>query len=200
MGTAVSTTHKPTRRRILDAACALFLKQGYHGTSMRQIAAQAQLAVSGIYNHFPSKEAIFEVVLLQHHPIQEILPLLQESPRVDLPTFIQMLAERLQQAFQRQPDFLTLMVIEAVEFRMRHMGDFYSTLLPDALHAFEQIVARTPNMRAIPTAMIIRSLAGLFISYFITDIVLVPAPLPEFKQDAMQHFIDIYLHGILRGG
>ena len=33
-----------TRQRILDAALELFCRQGYHGTSMRQIATRAGLA------------------------------------------------------------------------------------------------------------------------------------------------------------
>jgi|Deesub1362A_J573_1020465.scaffolds.fasta_scaffold03633_2 AcrR family transcriptional regulator len=199
MGQHLPSRDQPTRRRILDVACSLFLKQGYHGTSMRQIADHAQLAVSGIYNHFPSKETLFETVLLEHHPIQEILPMLQQDPKVDLPTFIQMVADRLLRAFQRRPQFLTLMVIEAVEFQMRHIGELYSSLLPGALQTFEQIVARTPNLRPIPTIMLIRTLAGLFVSYFITDIIQIPKILPDYRQDAMTHFIDIYLRGILRG-
>lgn len=40
---------------LLDAALACFVAQGYHGTTMRDIAARAGLAVSASYYYFPSK-------------------------------------------------------------------------------------------------------------------------------------------------
>jgi AcrR family transcriptional regulator len=50
---------KNSRANILRAAHDLFLQQGYHGTSMRQIAEGAGTALGAIYNHFPGKETIF---------------------------------------------------------------------------------------------------------------------------------------------
>ena len=37
-----------TRLAIEDAALSLFMEQGYHATSMRQIAERAELALGGI--------------------------------------------------------------------------------------------------------------------------------------------------------
>src|SRR5512138_2178270 len=68
-----------TRLAIEDAAIHLFLEQGYHATSMRQIADRAQLALGGIYNHFSSKEDIFEAIILDQHPYKKILPLILEA-------------------------------------------------------------------------------------------------------------------------
>ncbi len=65
-----------TRLAIEDAAIQLFLEQGYHATSMRQIAEHAGLALGGIYNHFSSKEEIFEAIIIDQHPYKKILPLI----------------------------------------------------------------------------------------------------------------------------
>ncbi len=65
-----------TRLAIEDAAIQLFLEQGYHATSMRQIAEHAELALGGIYNHFSSKDEIFEAIILDQHPYKKILPLI----------------------------------------------------------------------------------------------------------------------------
>lgn len=43
---------------ILDAALACFVEHGYHGTSIRTIAAAAGLSVPGLYHHYPSKQAL----------------------------------------------------------------------------------------------------------------------------------------------
>ncbi|MBK9007275.1 MAG: TetR/AcrR family transcriptional regulator [Anaerolineae bacterium] len=63
-----------TRLAIEDAAMNLFLKQGYAATSMRQIADAVGLALGGIYNHFSSKEEIFEGIIIDKHPYKQILP------------------------------------------------------------------------------------------------------------------------------
>ena len=67
-----------TRSLLLDTAHLLFVNQGYAATSMRQIAESAGLALGGIYNHFPSKEAVFQTILMERHPYQQIMPLLKE--------------------------------------------------------------------------------------------------------------------------
>lgn len=47
---------------IVAAACRAFLEQGYDGTTMDLVAAEANVTKKTIYNHFPSKEALFEAV------------------------------------------------------------------------------------------------------------------------------------------
>ncbi|MGE5464674.1 MAG: TetR/AcrR family transcriptional regulator, partial [Syntrophothermus sp.] len=68
-----------TRLAIESAAIQLFLEQGYHATSMRQIAEHAGLALGGIYNHFSSKDEIFEAIIIDRHPYKRILPLILEA-------------------------------------------------------------------------------------------------------------------------
>lgn len=47
------------RKHILDAAKALFLKCGYHGSSMNQIAKEAGVTKLTVYNHFQDKDNLF---------------------------------------------------------------------------------------------------------------------------------------------
>lgn len=47
------------RRAILDAATKVFLKDGYSGTNMEEIAALSAVSKQTIYKHFASKEALF---------------------------------------------------------------------------------------------------------------------------------------------
>ena len=46
-------------KQILEAAKSLFLKHGYHGSSMNQIAAEAQVSKLTVYNHFQDKDTLF---------------------------------------------------------------------------------------------------------------------------------------------
>lgn len=52
-----------TRRRLLDAAWSVFARQGYDGTSVKQIADEAGYTTGAIYAHFESKEELFLALL-----------------------------------------------------------------------------------------------------------------------------------------
>jgi len=47
------------RKAILDAATEVFLKSGYLGTNMDEIAALSGVSKQTVYKHFSSKEALF---------------------------------------------------------------------------------------------------------------------------------------------
>ncbi len=47
-----------TDQRILEAATALFSEKGYHGTSIREVAAAVGIKAGSLYNHFPGKEEL----------------------------------------------------------------------------------------------------------------------------------------------
>ena len=56
-----------TRGLILLAGLALFAEHGFHGTSIRDIAAEAAVQSASLYAHFPSKEAILAELVLAGH-------------------------------------------------------------------------------------------------------------------------------------
>lgn len=51
------------RRAVLDAATDIFLQNGYAGTSMDEIAAQAAVSKQTVYKQFASKEALFVTII-----------------------------------------------------------------------------------------------------------------------------------------
>jgi AcrR family transcriptional regulator len=63
VGVGLQTEEITGRARVLDAAAELFVRQGYVGTTLRQIAAATGIKAGSIYHHFESKEALFVAVL-----------------------------------------------------------------------------------------------------------------------------------------
>ena len=51
------------RRQIVEVACVMFADRGYRGTTVRDIAREAAINEAVIYQHFPSKEALFAASL-----------------------------------------------------------------------------------------------------------------------------------------
>lgn len=52
-----------TRERMLDAAEALFAKEGYHGTSMRDVAEATETRIALVTYHFGTKDVLFNKVV-----------------------------------------------------------------------------------------------------------------------------------------
>ena len=50
---------------MLSSALECFTEQGYHGTTIRQVAARTGLSVPGLYHHYPSKHALL-VAIMSH--------------------------------------------------------------------------------------------------------------------------------------
>jgi TetR/AcrR family transcriptional regulator, mexJK operon transcriptional repressor len=51
------------RRAILEAAATVFLRNGYLGTSMDEIAARAGVSKQTVYKHFADKERLFSEIV-----------------------------------------------------------------------------------------------------------------------------------------
>jgi AcrR family transcriptional regulator len=56
-------TGKASRARIIEIAFDHFAANGYRGSSMSKIAAEAGMSQPGLLHHFPSKVALLEAVL-----------------------------------------------------------------------------------------------------------------------------------------
>jgi AcrR family transcriptional regulator len=54
--------HPDRRESILEAALGCFVERGFHGTTIPEIAARAQVATGTLYHYFESKEALVNVL------------------------------------------------------------------------------------------------------------------------------------------
>ncbi len=55
-----------TRERIIKAGAHLFSTQGFHQTSSKKIAREADLSIGSFYNHFKDKKELFLTIYQQH--------------------------------------------------------------------------------------------------------------------------------------
>jgi AcrR family transcriptional regulator len=188
-----------TRQAIIEAAYSLFIEQGFHATSMRQIAQQAGMAVGGIYNHFASKEAIFDVLIIEKHPYRQIIPILQSAPGDTLEAFARNGAQTIVAELNRRPDFLKLILIEIIEFNGRHMPILFKTIYPQVEPLLERFNVPDSRLREIPLPIIMRTFIGLFISYYLLHYVAIADQDPGLLAGSeASQLVDIFLNGILK--
>jgi AcrR family transcriptional regulator len=189
-----------TRQAIIQAAHRLFVQQGYHGTSMRQIAKKAQIALGGLYNHFDGKEDVFHAVYLEYHPYKETLPAILAAEGETIEAFVRDAIGRMIAALEDRPEFMNLMFIELVEFNSVHAHELFARLLPQTEPMIQRLVATNrERLRPIPFLMLYRMFFGLFFAYYLTELILAREAPPEFRENAVDHFVDAFLYGILKG-
>lgn len=70
------------RNQILDAAQRCFKKQGFHKTTLRDIAQEFGMSAGHIYNYFSNKEAIIEALVELR--TQEFLDMIDTDKFADL--------------------------------------------------------------------------------------------------------------------
>jgi AcrR family transcriptional regulator len=186
-----------TRQTIMEAAYDLFLEQGYAATSMRQIAERAGLALGGIYNHFLNKDAIFCELILERHPYRQILPIMLSAPADDPEGFVRSAARTMVDELGKRPDFIKLMLIEIVEFNGRNMPKIMESVLPEILPLIQQFSQQRGLLRDIPPFIFFRAFLGLFVSYYITELLIGDSPIIKKQDHALDHFVEIFLHGVL---
>ena len=192
------TKGETTRIAVEDAAIELFLEHGYHATSMRQIAEHAGLALGGIYNHFKSKEEIFEGIIVDKHPYRTILPAVLEAKGDSAEEFLKNAVNIAMVELGENPVFIKLMFIEMVEFNGMHGSLMLKEIAPKALPIFEKLVKTRKSLRVTNPAMLMRSFFGMIISYYITDILISNSVISKLMpKNPMDAYADIFLHGII---
>jgi AcrR family transcriptional regulator len=197
MNETAITKGERTQAEIVEAAYHLFLERGYHGTSMRQIAQAAGIALGGIYNHFSSKEDIFRAVLLAHHPYYDVFPALMLSEGETMEEILRDGARRIVAILEDRQDFLNLLFIELVEFKATHFPEFFNRIFPEVLKFSQRFADMRNKLRPIPVPILARSFIGLFFSYVITEIMIGKNLPQEWQDNALDHFVDIYLYGVI---
>jgi AcrR family transcriptional regulator len=111
------TRHSAVPERIIHSAVVLFSRQGYHGTSAREIARLAQVSEVTVYRYFEHKEDIFRSALdLSFSDVKPRLKVLApasrcEPPEVMLPRIVSL----LQNIVSFSPELLRLIAIAFLE-------------------------------------------------------------------------------------
>ena len=116
-------TPKSTVRtdKMLQAAGKLFARQGYHGTSTREIARLAGVSENTLFRHFDHKEELFWSTLRSYSAElkfrRDVLEGLTQcsSPEVVLPKIIEMLADTV----DFRPELLRLIAVAFVELHKK---------------------------------------------------------------------------------
>src|ERR1700752_2504858 len=120
-------TGQQSKQRILDAARARFMRDGYERATVRRIAADAGVDVAMVYYFFGNKEGLFSASVLTgpEHPLHQLATLLDEGTEQIGPRLVRRMFERWDKGDAFEP-LLTLFRSAAIQPLAR--GGLHDTL------------------------------------------------------------------------
>ncbi|MBX7220159.1 MAG: TetR/AcrR family transcriptional regulator [Blastocatellia bacterium] len=140
------------KEQIEEVAKKLFIQQGFHATSIRSIAEDAEISLGNLYNYFTTKDEILETIIRKYnrvieHELDQIFSQMWE------PLEYQSLVEfgkRVRDLVNQHQDYWLLMYIDVLEFNNQHfrkMFDGVSARLEEKFAAYYEKLRETGRLR-----------------------------------------------------
>jgi AcrR family transcriptional regulator len=194
-----SQTEEATRTRIIKAAQRLFARQGYDGTTTRDLAVAAKVAEGTLFRHFPNKKAILiEVATLGW--VEILTDLLTELSEMGSYQAVAQVMRRRMLNLHENADMMRVCFMEAQfhpELRDRVQSEVISKMTNVAEAFFETAMEKGIYRRMNPK-IVAQVFVGMFaIAGFSHDTIMEPGASPQAIKEMAEGISDIFLNGVL---
>lgn len=195
----MSPTESETRTRILKAALRLFARQGYDGTTTRDLAEAANVAEGTLFRHFSNKKAILIEVATQGW-VEILTDLLTELSGMGSYKAVAQVMKRRMLHLHENADMLRVCFMEAQfhpELR-EHVQSEVIDKMTDVAEAFFQTAMDQGVYRQMDPKMVARVFLGMFaIAGFSQSTIMAPGAAATEMQHMAEGLADIFLNGVL---
>ena len=126
------------KSRIEEAARQLFIKQGFHATSMRNIAAGAGTSLGNVYNYYRTKEEILGSIIDKYQTTIDgrLRSIFDEIDEPLKPEALMRFGGQIKKMVNDHHDFWLLMYIDVLEFENRHFRKMFEGLVHNLRRRF----------------------------------------------------------------
>jgi AcrR family transcriptional regulator len=196
---SVPPTEAETQTRILQAARRLFARQGYDGTTTRELAQAAGVAEGTIFRHFENKKAILIEVATQGW-VEILTDLLTELSEMASYKAIGQVMRRRMLNLHQNADLMRVCFMEA-QFHPDLREQIQTEVIvkmTDVAEAFfetamDQGIYRRMNPRTVAQVFL-----GMFtVAGFSRDTIMPENSSPQAMMDMAEGMADIFLNGVL---
>lgn len=192
-------SEEQTRTRILRAAQKLFSRQGYDGTTTRDLASAAGLAEGTIFRHFPTKKAILIEVATQGW-VEILTDLLTELSEMGSYKAVAQVMQRRMLNLRENGDMLRVCFMEAQfhpELRDRIQAEII-VKMTEVAEAFFQTAMDKGVYRQMNPRLVAQVFLGMFtIAGFSQNTILEEGASLKDTQEMAEGLADIFLNGVL---
>ncbi len=140
------STSDATRTKLEHAGLELFLKHGFNGVGLRDLAKAAKLSLGAVYNHYDSKDALFAALIESEYArfAAATEPLARFLATCQLPDDLEAFGAMMGEMVTRHRAYLTLVYVDIAEFGGKHARPHYQGLAAK----FRSVMPR--NQRQLP--------------------------------------------------
>ncbi len=124
--------------RIEEAAKQLFIKQGFHATSMRDIAGRTGTSLGNLYNYYRTKEEILESIIRGYQKVIDarLHQMFEGIEEPFQPASLIRFGRLVKEMVNDHHDFWLLMYIDVLEFENRHFRKMFEGLTKNLRRRF----------------------------------------------------------------
>jgi len=193
-------TFQKNKEKIHTAALDLFTKQGFHGTTVREIAKNAGISMGKLYIYYDTKDAIFIGLVeameqkMEKTRQERLLPLMQSAD----PASLKKLGMEVGKVVSGNLDYWRLMYIDVVEFRHKHFIHSFREI-SGGLRMFTRVLfkkAKSPFPGMVDPGLAYTTLYLQFVTYFlIEELFGAKRHLGVSDEEAIEQMVRIYTHG-----
>ncbi len=157
--------------KIEDAALRIFTRQGYHGTSVREIAEEAGISLGNIYNYYKTKEEIFESLVKRYGNRMARLQATTLTPLLGSlePDNLELLAKAVRETVYSHPDYWRLMYIDVVEFGNRHFAHIFRDFAANLKRLSPESFGPENNNGGIDKTVAFTAIYLQFFTYYLVE-------------------------------
>lgn len=185
---------------MIDTACEIFIINGFHATTTRQITDRMNLVAGALYNHFKSKAALFEAVLNTYHPWLRIPDALKRAEGDNAEAYIRDATKELLNEWNKQPELIRLHLIEVLEFNSQHIPALFERVFSQIPEIIKVKQEGSSQLRTAKVSFLYRAIVGLFFGYLVSENALKGrqnSAMGNYLDDSgTDYFSDIYLSGL----
>jgi AcrR family transcriptional regulator len=189
------------RGQIVEAAAALWLRQGFDATSVEAIARAAGLAKGTVYLYFPSKEALLDEAVRRYSLVPAIEELTRALAGVPFEQAIPRIARGLFARLKENAPLVALLLRELPQRPAAARAFFERVVLPTnrSFAAYLEAGVEAGTLRPLDSFVAARALIGMLMIFVLTQELYGGRELAPLADDAITDTAaELFLHGVLR--
>src|SRR5262245_22484118 len=160
---------------IESAAKSLFIRQGFHATSMRDIAREAKVSLGNLYNYYTTKEDLFGSIISHYVRVinRRQREMFHQSDSPLEPENLLAFAHAVKDLVNGHRDFWLLMYIDVLEFQNQHFRRLFEGLTEHMRRRFhehfEKLAASGMTYDGTDPAVVFSAAYMQFFNYFLVE-------------------------------